>query len=158
MQPLPESSLGRSRPEWITPDQAALWQEFIRFAFEFGLLDREEVEEVLRGFVLRDVDDREWTVGADSGQWYRRDPQGRWMVAEPPPALRPPTLDLSPYRRPSAAASEAEALVMAASPAVGAVRGGGAPPPRPPGLCGLCGTQNAPTSRFCTGCGRPVSG
>lgn len=163
MEALPESSPVPSPPQWITPDQAALWQQFIRFMFDFGLLDRDEVAQVLLGFVLRDVDGREWTVGAETGQWYWRDPRGGWTAGEPPSALRPPDLDLSRFRRPSLAAEEAEALTtaQASPPSARAPEPGGPAPSPAPGLtntgsCPACGAPGSPGQAFCVHCGAPA--
>lgn len=177
MTSLPENRLVPDQPAWVTPEQAALWQQFIRFMFDFGLLDRDEVSEVLRSFVFQDADGREWTVGADTGQWYWRDAQGAWNPAAPPPALRPPALDLSAYRRPSAAAAQAEALAStevappppepasaagaqaALTPpmaAGGVPAAGTAPAAAEARVCTACGTSLAPGQAFCVQCGTPV--
>lgn len=174
MESLPERSLASRMPPWISPELAQRLHQALRFAYEFGLLDREEAEQVLKGYVLRDVDGREWSIGATSGRWYSRSAGGEWAWGEPPPALKPPDLDLSRHLARGRAPSGSETSQVAAAAVKGGPPGGGtsgdatseaavAPAPPTPsaatvadGACPSCGTRLGMDERFCTGCGRPA--
>jgi hypothetical protein len=153
MTTMPEPELSAAA-EWISPTRAAMWQQFIVQAYDFGLLDREQAREMLRGYVLQDADGGAWTVRSDSGVWFRRDPEGRWVEAEPPDRLRPPSIRLSRIVReenetPGGAPEHpagARAFEVAAT----------APEPaklsRRPDSCPQCGSH-MPGKKFCTNCG-----
>ena len=184
MEPLPERSFVSRVPPWISPELAQSLHQSLRFAYEFGLLGREEAAEVLGSYVLRDVDGKEWTIGATSGRWYWRSEGEDWAWGEPPPALKPPDLDLSQFavRRPSASTGEPVPVGAAPGPPIDAASAGGLACPscgarlaagqrfciacggpvsataRPAGLCPACGARNAGGGRFCVSCGASLAG
>jgi hypothetical protein len=132
---VPEPELS-APAEWISPTRAAIWQQFIVQAYDFGLLDREQTYELLRGYVLQDADGGAWTVRSDTGAWFRRDSQGHWVEAEPPDQLRPPSITLSRIVR----ETEGESYQENETPEVAA------------DSCPRCGSH-MPGKKFCTKCG-----
>jgi hypothetical protein len=165
--PVPDLNAPR---EWISPAQAAVWQQFIVQAFDFGLLDRDQVEELLRAYLLRDAEGTEWTVRFDTGQWFRRDAGGQWAAAEPPERLHPPAIQLSRILREEGTGDEAARTAPLAQPApalqglpVHAETGGSAVAHAgtPPAFCPNCGAPSTTTvggavaagKHFCSKCG-----
>lgn len=149
MEPLPERSLVGRLPPWISPELAQSLHQSLRFSYEFGLLDREEAEQVLKSYVLRDVDGRAWAIGAASGRWYWRSGGEEWVGGEPPPALKPPDLDLSRYVARGRSAAEGKSSQVTGAPA------GPIEPAASAGnlACPSCRALNQSGAAFCVSCG-----
>lgn len=80
-------------PSRLTELAAAV--EAVLLRYHEGVIDEERAAHMLSG--LRAVDEYgvEWTMGARSRRWYRRQPGGVWMAAPPPPSA----LQVAPVRQ-----------------------------------------------------------
>ena len=51
-----------------------------------GRLDPRSFRSAVRALLVHDGEGREWVLGPEDGNWYRRD-HGRWLLSEPPRRL-----------------------------------------------------------------------
>lgn len=76
----------RLRPEFIgLIEEVGRW----RIRYERNEITRAELAEALGALRAHTPDGAEWTLGATSGQWYRRYAGGEWSPALPPEADEP---------------------------------------------------------------------
>lgn len=76
-------------PAELPPEFSALAEKFdeLRQSYDAGELSRAEFAESLSGVAVTSHDGSVWTIGATTGQWYRRFSGGnRWEPAMPPEA------------------------------------------------------------------------
>lgn len=65
--------------------------------FSTNRITQEQFDAALKDLMVRDVQGRYWTIGADSGKWYVHDGQ-RWVEAQPPTGTlgAPPKIQTAP--------------------------------------------------------------
>jgi hypothetical protein len=122
----------------LTARQARILYDLIMQDYRAGKLKREDCRALLDTMLFRDRDGEIWTIGAKSGNWFRRDGD-RWVEETPSGPLRYISIAERP---PAPAGKPASASAVASSPA--------------PAICAHCGTPIIPGTRFCTRCGAPV--
>lgn len=89
--------LGTLRSEFDTAEELAEgWSalataaEAVKLAYLRRDLTPEQTAEALAQLRLLDTNGSEWTVGATTGEWYRKNPGGtQWMKAPPPSVVMP---------------------------------------------------------------------
>src|ERR1700674_5702613 len=68
------------------PEELVRRIEELRARYQKGAMASESFNAMLKAFQFNDDVGHLWTVGANSGQWYRWD-RTQWTAAPPPPSL-----------------------------------------------------------------------
>jgi hypothetical protein len=77
---------GLDEPEYLPEAFEQLSADFgvLLGKWDLGRLSAEAFAEALAQLVVREEDGTEWTIGARSGQWYRKGYDGAWHPTTPP--------------------------------------------------------------------------
>lgn len=77
---------GLDEPEYLPEAFEQLSADFgaLLGKWDLGRLSAEAFAEALAKLVVREEDGTEWTIGARSGQWYRKGYDGAWHPTSPP--------------------------------------------------------------------------
>lgn len=77
---------GLDEPEYLPEAFEQLSADFgaLLGKWDVGRLSAEAFAEALAKLVVREEDGTEWTIGARSGQWYRKGYDGAWHPTSPP--------------------------------------------------------------------------
>lgn len=164
-------------PKRIAPQEVKIWTEYSAGLYSIGHITEEEYRLVLHAQMPVDSLGRLWTIGVDSGKWYRLD-EGEWVPDIPPLTLYmmvPEDALKQLEREDEAKYKQAIADIQSKRAARPPVKES-APPPKPveeaapveekppaqiPDTderisCEKCGTENPAAAKFCTGCGQPL--
>lgn len=154
-----------------TPEELVRRLEEIRRLHKGGALSAKTFNDFVSAFRFNDAAGHLWSIGANTGQWYRWD-MTAWTPATPPQSLMLENASIQQSSewiitagagtRPSLQCSQCKAsaadgtfctkcggkLVPAATPAS---------PAHGVSSCSGCGTALKPGTKFCMNCGLPVT-
>jgi hypothetical protein len=77
---------GLDEPEYLPVPFEELIHDFsiLQDRWDRGRISAEAFADALARLVVTDPDNAQWTIGARSGQWYRRGTDGEWIPTPPP--------------------------------------------------------------------------
>ncbi len=144
-------------PKPVTRETVMHVFETIRYSFDSGEIDEKAYEFAMRCLVVGDVEGNHWTIGTETGSWYRKE-NDKWVRDDPPDVLimAVPVEDIESLEKKVHAIREqvTEDVVNIAETDAGdeTVKL----------TCEKCGTSLDAEARFCLECGtktnRPESG
>jgi hypothetical protein len=130
----------------VSPRQARILYTVIREKYDSGALPREDGRALLNTLVFRDVDGELWTLGAQSGKWYRRSSK-QWIEDHPQSLLVFEGNDRRGFDE------KGEAGKPASQPTAVPSAFGSPTAPLSPRGCPRCGVLSRAGQHFCTQCG-----
>jgi len=128
-----------------TPEELVRRVQEMRRLYQGGALSAALFNDFVSAFRFHDDVGHLWSVGANSGQWYRWD-RTQWTQAPPPRSLTLVNDEIqrsSAWMTTAAAASRPAPAAQAPAPAAN--------------VCGGCGAPWKPGAKFCTRCGKPAA-
>jgi hypothetical protein len=128
-------------PKKVTPETVQIVLERVKYIFSQGEINEDQYRFAVHCLTAGDIEGNLWTVGTETGKWYRKDGD-EWIQDDPPGVLiwAVPEAELKKLE-----AEELEILRMSEK------EGGTATL-----KCSGCGQELPPDSKFCNGCGKQV--
>jgi ribosomal protein L40E len=68
---------------WWSPLQVTAWLEILLHAYHSGNITETEAHNLLKLFYFHDSPGNLWTIGSETGKWYRYE-ANRWVMQSPP--------------------------------------------------------------------------
>ena len=147
----------------ISPEELKIWLDYSAGLFSIGHINDEEYRLLLHAQMPVDSIGNLWTIGTESGRWYRLE-DGEWEEDIPPMTLYmmvPEETLRQLEREDERKFNEALARHRAGQPPSSPIP---APVPEPSKaaeatpsaesvICSRCGTENPGNSKFCIKCG-----
>ncbi|HEM60881.1 MAG TPA: hypothetical protein ENO24_01180, partial [Chloroflexi bacterium] len=72
----------------MRPEEVKRRFRALKAGLESEAISEQEFDTELERFVFQDESGQYWTIGAQTGQWYRYE-DGEWVQGQPPPVLEP---------------------------------------------------------------------